>query len=136
MEFYILVLLLSLVSFALGILVYGFCLKVFGNRSLFGKIAPWVLMPLIVISYDFMLLTRQGTSRYVLALFPIAVVAVIVLYYKKNHGMDELLEPHELAAPQQRKVSKKSLKHAEKVRQRDARRQEETARRLEILDKK
>jgi hypothetical protein len=133
MEFYVLVFMLSLTSFALAIIVYGFCLKVFGMRSLFGKIAPWVLIPLIVISYDFMLLARQGVSRIVLSLIPVAAVAGLVLYYKIAHGSDDLLEPHEMAA--QKKVSKKSLKHAEKVRQREEKRQEEIARRLEKTKK-
>jgi hypothetical protein len=133
MEFFVLVLMLSLMSFALATIVYGFCLKFFGVRTWFGKIAPWVLVPLIVIAYDFMVLSRQGATRIVLSLIPIAAVAVLVIYYKIAHGDDDRLEPHEMAG--QKKVSKKSLKHAEKVRRREEKRQEEVARRLEKTKK-
>ena len=51
-ELFIFILLLSLMSFSVAFLVYGFCLRFFGASGTKSKIAQWTLTPLVVILWN------------------------------------------------------------------------------------
>ena len=100
--FVIFILLLSLMSFAVAFLVYGVCLRYFPQSTA----AKVILTPLCVVGWDFVVITRNDSSRLFLGALPLVAVAVIVLYVKwKNRA--QAPTPLELAKKQQSKKKKK-----------------------------
>ncbi|WP_302782640.1 hypothetical protein [Acidaminococcus intestini] len=112
MELFIFILLLSLMSFSVAFLVYGFCLRFFGASGTKSKIAQWTLTPLVVILWNLLVITRNDISRAILGALPMVALAAFVIYYKIKHGQDDAPEPHEFI---EKRTSAKSLKHKEKM---------------------
>ncbi|WP_276692950.1 hypothetical protein [Acidaminococcus massiliensis] len=116
MEFFLLVLLLTLVSFSMAVLCYGLTLR-FCNGS---KWARYILTPLLVVGWDFLVVIQEQTLRWVLGLLPIAVVGILFLYARKKYAEDP--EPLELARKQNgftmdrkmRRYQKKNQKKSKK----------------------
>ena len=75
MEFFLLVLLLTLVSFSMAVLCYGLTLRFFNG----SKLARYILTPLLVVGWDFLVVIQEQTLRWVLGLLPIAVVGILFL---------------------------------------------------------
>lgn len=116
MELFIFILLLSLMSFSVAFLVYGFCLRFFGASGTKSKIAQWTLTPLVVILWNLLVITRNDISRAILGALPMVALAAFVIYYKIKHGQDDAPEPHEFI---EKRTSAKSLKHKKKIRKRE-----------------
>ena len=108
MELFIFILLLSLMSFSVAFLVYGFCLRFFGASGTKSKIAQWTLTPLVVILWNLLVITRNDISRAILGALPMVALAAF--------GQDDAPEPHEFI---EKRTSAKSLKHKEKIRKRE-----------------
>lgn len=118
MEFFIFILILSLISFSVAFLAYGFCLRFFGAQGTRAKVAQIIITPVAVVLWDFLVITRNDISRAILGALPVIAVICLVVYSKLNNSDEP--EPLELAP---RKTSVKSMRAAEKRRQR-AQRQE------------
>mgnify|MGYP000749087239 FL=1 len=100
--FVIFILLLSFMSFAVAFLAYGVCLRYFPQSTA----AKVILTPLCVVGWDFLVITRNDSSRLFLGALPLVAVAGIVLYVKwKNRA--QAPTPLELAKKQKSKKKKK-----------------------------
>lgn len=116
MEFFLLILLLTLVSFSMAVLCYGLTLRFFNG----SKLARYILTPLLVVGWDFLVVIQEQTLRWVLGLLPIGVVGILFLYARKKYAEDP--EPLELARKQNgftmdrkmRRYQKKNQKKSKK----------------------
>ncbi len=100
--FALFILLLSFMSFAVAFLVYGFCLRYFPQSTA----AKVILTPLCVIGWDFLVITRNDSSRLFLGVLPIVAVAWVVLYAKWNNRR-QAPTPLELARKKRTEKKKK-----------------------------
>lgn len=114
MAFFIFVLLLSVISFCVVILCYGMTLKFFHG----SKVAQWVITPLAVVGWNFLVITRNGIARPILGALPIVAVAGMLLYAKFKYN-EPAPTPMELARKQNGQ-SAKSHKSVQKHQKRDA----------------
>ncbi|WP_317303800.1 hypothetical protein [Acidaminococcus timonensis] len=114
MAFFIFVLLLSVISFCVVILCYGLTLKFFHG----SKVAQWIITPLAVVGWNFLVITRNGIARPILGALPIVAVAGMLLYAKFKYN-EPAPTPMELARKQNGQ-SAKSHKAAPKHQKRDA----------------
>ncbi|MGO5592707.1 hypothetical protein [Acidaminococcus sp. HCP3S3_G9_1] len=94
MEFFLFVLLLTLVSFSMAVLCYGLTMRFFNG----SKLARYILTPLAVVGWDFLVVIQDQTMRWVLGLLPIAALAALFFYARKKYAEDP--EPLELARRQ------------------------------------
>ena len=117
MEFFIFILILSLISFSVAFLAYGSCLRFFGAQGTRAKVAQIIITPVAVVLWDFLVITRNDISRAILGALPVIAVICLVVYSKLNNSDEP--EPLELAP---RKISERRGRR-EKRRQR-AQRQE------------
>lgn len=108
MAFFIFVLLLSVISFCVVILCYGLTLKFFHG----SKVAQWVITPIAVVGWNFLVITRNGIARPILGALPIVAVAGMLLYAKFKYN-EPAPTPLELAKKQNGQ-SVKSRKAAQK----------------------
>lgn len=95
MAFFIFVLLLSVISFCVVILCYGLTLKFFHG----SKVAQWILTPLAVVGWNFLVITRNGIARPILGALPIVAVAGMLLYARFKYN-EPAPTPMELARKQ------------------------------------
>jgi hypothetical protein len=95
MAFFIFVLLLSVISFCVVILCYGLTLKFFNG----SKVAQWVITPIAVVGWNFLVITRNGVARPILGALPIVAVAGMLLYAKFKYK-EPTPTPMELARKQ------------------------------------
>ncbi len=95
MEFFIFVLLLSVISFCVVILCYGLALKFFHG----SKVAQWIITPLAVVGWNFLVITAGGIARPILGAMPIVAVAGMLLYAKFKYS-EPAPTPMELARKQ------------------------------------
>ena len=94
MEFFLFVLLLTLVSFSMAELCYGLTMRFFNG----SKLARYILTPLAVVGWDFLVVIQDQTMRWVLGLLHIAALAAPFLYDRKKYAEEQ--EPLELARRQ------------------------------------
>lgn len=111
MAFFIFVLLLSVISFCVVILCYGLTLKFFNG----SKVAQWILTPLAVVGWNFLVITRNGIARPILGALPIVAVAGMLLYARFKYA-EPAPTPMELARKQngRRESSHKAARHHQK----------------------
>lgn len=95
MAFFIFVLLLSVISFCVVILCYGLTLKFFHG----SKVAQWILTPIAVVGWNFLVITRNGIARPILGALPILAVAGMLLYSRFKYN-EPAPTPMELARKQ------------------------------------
>lgn len=95
MAFFIFVLLLSVISFCVVILCYGLTLKFFHG----SKVAQWIITPIAVVGWNFLVITRNGVARPILGTLPIVAVAGMLLYAKFKYN-EPTPTPMELARKQ------------------------------------
>lgn len=113
MAFFIFVLLLSVISFCMVILCYGLTLKFFHG----SKVAQWIITPIAVVGWNFLVITRNGIARPILGALPIVAVAGMLLYAKFKYN-EPAPTPMELARKQNGQ-SVKSHKAAQKHQKRE-----------------
>ncbi len=111
MAFFIFVLLLSVISFCVVILCYGLTLKFFHG----SKVAQWILTPLAVVGWNFLVITRNGIARPILGALPIVAVAGMLLYARFKYN-EPAPTPMELARKQngRQESSHKAARHHQK----------------------
>ena len=111
MEFFLLVLLLSLVSFSVTVLCYGLTLKFFNG----SKAAQWILTPLAVVGWNCLVIPRSGMARSILGALPIVAVAGMLLYARFKYA-EPAPTPMELARKQngRQESAHKAARHHQK----------------------
>ncbi len=110
-ELFLFLLLMSFVSFAVAILVWLGVSAVAGRGTTTAKVLQFILIPVIVLGYDFLTII-SGSYRYLVGGLPILIIAGIVLYYRfgKNGAYYDAPAPSDF----KRKESKKSRRIREK----------------------
>lgn len=111
MAFFIFVLLLSVISFCVVILCYGLTLKFFHG----SKVAQWIITPLAVVGWNFLVITRNGIARPILGALPIVAVAGMLLYARFKYN-EPAPTPMELARKQsgRQESAHKAARHHQK----------------------
>lgn len=114
MEFFIFLIYMSLVSFAMAFVAYAIVIWIFGATSKLSRYTQIFLIPVAIIGWDLLTITRPIEYRYYVGGVPIAAIAIMLLYYRfvkgGKWGKDEPT-PMELAG-KDKKPSAKSLKYA------------------------
>ena len=114
---------MSFVSFAVGVIVWVAVVRFFGRGTQTAKVLSWVLIPVLVMAYNFLIITA-GKWRYLVGFLPIALIIGYALYYRfGNHGT--YIEPQ--AKPEsdfQRRESAKSRRIREAREKRAAEREQ------------
>lgn len=113
-DFITLIIMMSIVSMAAAILVNSLCARFIGVNGFKAKAISTVITSAVVVGWDFLVLTQQGTLRTILAAIPVLVLGGLMIYYKMKS--ENVPEPHELAA---RKRSVKSQRAAERRKRRE-----------------
>ncbi|MCD7974271.1 MAG: hypothetical protein LUF25_00375 [Phascolarctobacterium sp.] len=117
-QFFVFLVFMSIVSFAVAFLAYGLVLRYLGKEGPLSSIAQVVFVPGCIVLYDFMIITSQE-YRYVVGSIPIGIIGAILLYYRlvlgENFGTEKL-SPTELAnATQEEERSKKYSRKSQKI---------------------
>ncbi len=116
-QFFVFLVFMSIVSFAVAFLAYGLVVRYLGKEGPLSGIAQVIFIPGCIVLYDFLTITSQE-YRYVVGSIPIGIIGAILLYYRlvlgENFGTEKL-SPTELANETQeeersRKYSRKSQK--------------------------
>lgn len=122
-EVFLFLLLMSFVSFAVGVIVWVAISRYFGRGTQTAKILNYILIPVSVMAYNFLII-MAGKWRYVVGFIPIALIIGYCLYYRfSNHGT--YIEPQ--AKPEtdfQRRESSKSRRIREARERRAAKREQ------------
>lgn len=122
-EVFLFLLFMSFVSFAVGVIVWVAVVRFFGRGTQTAKVLSWVLIPVLVMAYNFLIITA-GKWRYLVGFLPIALIIGYALYYRfGNHGT--YIEPQ--AKPEsdfQRRESAKSRRIREAREKRAAEREQ------------
>lgn len=125
--FFVFLIFMSLVSFALAFLAYYFIVRVLGKDGAASRIAQIIGIPLIIVAYDMFVFYVDDSWRYFVASIPLAAVVGLALYgyfFKGGDAEGFLTTPQEAAkaaraleAPA-KKPSKKSQRIHEARRKR------------------
>ena len=122
-EIFLFLLMMSLVSFAVGVIVWVAVNRYFGRGTQTAKMLNYFLIPVSVMGYNFLVILA-GKWRYLVGFLPIALILGYCLYYRfGNHGT--YIEPQ--AKPEsdfQRRESSKSRRIREARERRAARREQ------------
>lgn len=113
-DFILLIIMLSIVSMAAAILMNALCIRLFGATGFKAKALSTILSAVVVVGWDFLVLTQQGTLRTVLAAVPVLILAGMYMYSKHKNEVE--VTPHELAA---KRTSVKSQRAAERRKRRE-----------------
>lgn len=113
-DFFVFLVYMSLVSFAMAFLIYYLVIKVFGREGTLSKAAQIILIPLIIVAFDMLVFTMEDSMKYFVASIPLAGVCGLALYayfFKRDDTYGFAPAPKEAArvleAPP-KKTSKKS----------------------------
>lgn len=116
MEFFIFLIYMSMVSFAMAFVAYAIIIWLFGTTGNLSRYSQIFLIPLAIIGWDFLTITRPMEYRYYVGGVPMAAIAIMLLYYRfvkgGNWGKEEPT-PMELAG-KDNKPSAKALKYSER----------------------
>lgn len=116
-QFFVFLVYMSVVSFAVAFLAYGLIVRYLGKEGTLSRMAQILVIPACIVFYDFLTITA-GENKYIVGAIPLAIIAGVLLYYRfilgENFGAEKL-SPTELADVTQgeersRKFSKKSQK--------------------------
>ena len=122
-EVFLFLLFMSLVSFAVGVIVWVAIVRYFGRGTQTAKILSYVLIPELVMAINFLIIVA-GKWRYLVGCIPLALIIGYCLYYRfGNHGT--YIEPQ--AKPEsdfQRRESSKSRRIRESRERRAAKREQ------------
>lgn len=122
-EIFLFLLFMSMVTFAVGVIVWVAIARFFGRGTQTAKILNYVLIPVIAFAYNFLIII-SGKWRYFVGCIPLALLIGYCLYYRfGNHGT--YIEPQ--AKPEsdfQRRESSKSRRIRE-ARERKAAKREQ-----------
>ena len=114
MEFFIFLIYMSVVSFAMAFVAYAIILWLFGANGKLSRYAQIFFIPIAIIGWDLLTITRPIEYRYYVGGVPMAVIAIMLLYYRfvkgGNWSKDDPT-PMELAG-KDKKPSAKAMKYA------------------------
>jgi len=114
MEFFIFLIYMSVVSFAMAFVAYAIILWLFGATGKLSRYAQIFLIPLSIVGWDLLTITRPIEYRYYVGAVPMAGIAIMLLYYRFAKGGNWSKNeptPMELAG-KDKKPSAKSMKYA------------------------
>ena len=122
-EIFLFLLFMSLVSFAVGVIVWVAIARFFGRGTQTAKMLNYILIPVLVMAYNFLIIVA-GKWRYLVGFIPLALIIGYCLYYRfGNNGT--YIEPQ--AKPEsdfQRRESSKSRRIREQRERRAAKREQ------------
>ncbi len=122
-EIFLFLLFMSLVSFAVGVIVWVAIARFLGRGSQTARILSYILIPVIALGYNFLVITA-GKWRYLVGFIPIAVIIGYVLYYRFGDH-ETYLEPKVKSESDfQRRESSKSRRIREAREKRAAEREQ------------
>ena len=122
LDFFIFLVYMSLVSFAVAFIAYGFVAKMFGTTSTTSRYVQIIGIPLAIVAYDLITITTPKEYFYWIGSMPMVIIGMILLYYRFIKG-ESLAGPEPV--PEPRKVSVKSLRaKAKKNKRKGLNRQE------------
>ena len=78
-EVFLFLLLMSFVSFAVGVIVWVAVTRYFGRGTQTAKMMSYILIPISVMAYNFLIIVA-GKWRYAVGLLPIALIIGYCLY--------------------------------------------------------
>ena len=85
-EVFLFLLFMSFVSFAVGLIVWVAIARIFGRGTPTAKLLSYVLIPILVLAYNFLIIV-SGPWRYAVGSLPLVVIVGYLLYYRfGNHG--------------------------------------------------
>ncbi len=103
---------MSLSSFAIAFLGYMLITKFFGKESSVARFAQVILVPAIIVAYDFIVITAPADYQYLLGCLPLAGIAGLFFYsyFRKKTTPLELVEEKKVPVvhDEPKKLSKKS----------------------------
>jgi len=114
MEFFIFLIYMSMVSFAMAFVAYAIVIWLFGATGKLSRYTQIFIIPLAIIGWDLLTITRPIEYRYYVGGVPMAAIAIMLLYYRFVKGGSwgkEEPTPMELAG-KDKKTSAKALKYA------------------------
>ena len=85
-EFFAFLVFMSFTSFAVAFLAYGLVIRCCGKEGWVSKISQIILIPAMVILYDFLTMTAPSGYRYLVGGLPMLLIAGIALYYRFVKG--------------------------------------------------
>ncbi len=113
-EFFVFLVFMSIVSFAIAFLAYGMVIRFIGKEGWLSKISQIILVPACIVFFDFIVFASPAEYRYIIGSLPLLLVAVIFVYYRFVRGEDftEAPAPSEAAKKidEPKKFSKKSAR--------------------------
>lgn len=116
-QLFLFLLLMSFVSFAIGVLTWIAVVRIFGRGNTTSKIMQFIFIPLMVLGYNFLVII-SGEYRFAVGAIPLLLIAGIALYYRfaKGGAYYDAPAPSELKKDEtfQRKESNKSRRIREK----------------------
>ncbi|MCQ2373100.1 MAG: hypothetical protein MJ050_03375 [Phascolarctobacterium sp.] len=116
-SFFVFLVFMSLVSFALAFLAYYFVVRIFGKDTFVSRMVQIIGIPLVIVAYDMFVFYVDDSWRYFVASIPLAAVVGLALYgyfFKGGDAEGFLSTPQEAAKAQRileapaKKPSKKS----------------------------
>ncbi len=124
LDFFIFLVYMSVVSFAVAFLAYGLVVRVCGKEGFFSRMCQVLLVPAAVVGFDFTALVFEE-YRYYIGAIPLGIIALILFYVRfvKGESLGGEAAPTEQAplTRAEKKFSKKSqrIHAARKSRGRD-----------------
>lgn len=125
-EFFLFLIFMSVISFAVAFLAYAMVVRFMGKESTLSRWTQIICIPACVIFFDFITIA-SGEDKYWVGSIPLALIGIILLYYYFIKGESILGEqsPSQVAAKNQiiepKKFSKKSQRIHEARKKRGGR---------------
>lgn len=108
MQFFLFLIFMSAVSFALAYVIYALIIKILGSEGRISRYSQLLLIPISVIGYNMFLIASP--YRYWLGSIPIIMMIGILLYYYVIKGGTM----QNKGTPQQEYQGNRSMKRAKK----------------------
>ncbi len=112
-DFFMFLLFMSIASFAMAFLAYGFVVRFWGKTGWVAKIGQVVLVPILIILFDFVTIATPVRYRYYVGSLPLAALAALIFYFYFIKGESPFDKDEAPKAPSkpivgEKKESKKS----------------------------
>ena len=123
-EFFMFLIFMSIVSFAVAFIAYGAVIKLLGKDRSISRMAQIIVVPAAVVAYDMFCFYVDDSYRYFVACIPLAGIVGLMLYayFFKRTSYEGFLETPQQAAkalaPEPKRESKKSQRIHEARRKR------------------
>jgi hypothetical protein len=81
-QFFVIVLFLTVISFVNTFLVMLAIRKIWGNEGTMGKYGKYILVPIVVVAYNFLTIASGKQWMYVVGAIPIIIMFGLFVYIK------------------------------------------------------